>query len=216
MNTRTLSTAVLLALCLGASACSGTEQAAEAVGKVSNIVEAGTAEDGAAVKALDEARQKLRTENFSLTHQDGGPKAELTPEGEFLIDGKPVPMTDAQREMLGQYRNELIEVADAGIVLAQSGLVIAGKAVSQAFSGLFSGGSNDAKTGIEAEAKKIEAAALQLCDRAKALRITQESLTAVLPEFAPYAGSIKTELECKFDSESDAGSDKPAPPTISA
>lgn len=218
MNTRILSTAGLLVLFLATSGCSEkvTSQAAQLAGDVSESIEGTTAEDGTAVKAMNEARQKLRTENFPLSHKDGGPKAEITPEGDFLIDGKAVAMTDAQREALVQYRSEMIEVADAGIALGQSGVVIAGKAVSQALSGFFGGGSDEAKTGIEAEAKKMEAAAMQICHAVEALIVTQDALSAVLPEFAPYAGKIKGEVDCTSTHNKDADSVEPTAPTISA
>ena len=75
-------------------------------------------------KAITEAREELRTKNISISdgvhinvnghefkHDDNLPKAEITPRGDLLIEGKPVPVTPAQRALLLEYRHEIIGVA---------------------------------------------------------------------------------------------------------
>lgn len=207
-TTHPIAAVALLALCLGTSACSGN--ATDAANTVSESISEATAESGTITKAMEEARIKLREENFPLTRKDGGPEAEITPEGEFLIDGKAVEMTAEQRKALGLYREELIEIADAGIALGQEGVAIAGKAVSQALSGLFTGQSDDVKASIEAEAKKIEATAMRLCRRAEGLQATQDALVEILPEFKPYAGNINTDIDCNSENSGPEGDSKDA------
>ncbi len=43
------------------------------------------------------------------------PKAEITPQGDFLIEGKPVAIDGRQRQDLLRYRHQVIDIAKAGI-----------------------------------------------------------------------------------------------------
>ena len=65
--------------------------------------------DGTAKQAIDTAHaemdkaiKEIASENMSLTGADGTPKAEITPAGDLLIDGKAVQLTDAQRAQLAK------------------------------------------------------------------------------------------------------------------
>lgn len=175
-----------LALSLGLSACGGSD-APPASGTAGQDANAPSTALGRMVaNATDEARQELATQNIDLT-ATGQAKAEITPAGELLIGGKAVAISDAQRKLLQEYRQGIIEVADAGMVIGTQSADLAGKAVTEAISGIFSGEPDRIEQRIEAEAKKIEAAALTLCERLPALKAAQDRLSASLPEFAPYA-----------------------------
>ena len=128
----------------------------------------------------------------------GHPRAEVSAKGDFIIDGKPVPVSDAQRALLVAYHRELGGIADAGIATGKEGVKLAGKAVGAAVKGIFSGNPDHIEQEMEAEAKKVEAEAMKICDRLPGLYKAQQDLAAALPAFQPYAGMEQDDIkECR-------------------
>lgn len=200
MNTsKALLYPLLIGAVLGATAC--TQEARQAATEAGETIKEATAETGEAAKAIAEAREKLKHENLTLGNEVQGPKAELTPGGDLLIAGKPVPMTQEQREAALAYRTELLEITDAGLVMGQQGVELAGEAVSQVVSGLFSGEAEKASAQIEAKGQEIAAAGLALCERLEGFGATQERFAALVPEFAPYAEAIEVHANCDSAAE---------------
>lgn len=193
-----LATAWLLVTLAATSACTDRDRAeiGHGLSEARQAVETATAEDGTVARALAEARRKLHEENLGLGGE-GLPKAELTPQGELLIGGTAVPMDEAQREAALAYRAELLKVAEAGMGLGQQGAAIAGQAVTQVLGGLFTGKAEAAAARIEAEAKKIEEAALALCKDLERLEPAQARFAELVPEFRPYARKIQVDTDCK-------------------
>lgn len=184
-----LALALFAGLALAGCGSDNTAAEAEAAGEPTTLI-------GKAVKsATDEARKKLADGNLTLNDGAGGLKAELSPKGDLIIGGTPVPMTDAQRALALTYRQRLTEVAIAGIEVGTQGADLAGKAVSEAMKGVFTGKSDEVEAKIEAEAKKIEAAATQLCTKLPALLEAQNQLAAALPAFQPYAKMDQGDIE---------------------
>jgi hypothetical protein len=204
--------ALALTFALAGTACgeqarSTAQQIADETRK--SVAEA-TAAGGEVDKALAEASRKLQEENLSLQVDGGGPKAELTPQGDLLINGTAVPFTPEQREAALAYRKEVLAVAEAGMAIGRQGAAIGGEAAALAIENIFGGNAEGAEARIEAEAKKIEAAALALCTQVEGLEVAQERLTALVPEFAPYAKSINVDTDCKSASDDTAA--EPAAP----
>lgn len=140
----------------------------------------------------------------------GHPKAEISAKGDFIIDGKTVEVTDAQRTLLIAYHRELGGIADAGIATGKEGAKLAGKAVGAAVKGIFSGNPDQIDQQIDAEAKKVEAEAMKICDRLPGLYKAQQDLVAALPAFQPYAGMELDDVqECRAsqDDSHQAGED---------
>lgn len=184
-----LALALFAGLALAGCGSDNTAAEAEAAGEPTTLI-------GKAVKsATDEARKKLADGNLTLNDGAGGVKAELSPKGDLIIGGTAVPMTDAQRALALTYRQRLTEVAIAGIEVGTQGADLAGKAVSEAMKGVFTGKSDEVEAKIEAEAKKIEAAATQLCTKLPALLEAQNQLAAALPAFQPYAKMDQSDIE---------------------
>ena len=185
----------LLATACGEQARSTAEQIADETRK--GITEA-TAPGGDVDQALAEARRKLHEENLKLQQDGIGAKAELTPQGDFLINGTAIAMTAEQREAALAYRKEVLAVAEAGMVIGQQGAALGGEAAALAIESLFKGGSNvdDAKARIEAEAEKIKSAAQALCGNVEGLEAAQARFADLVPEFAPYANSINIDADC--------------------
>ncbi|MFD0738060.1 hypothetical protein ACFQZQ_01985 [Lysobacter koreensis] len=167
-------------------------------------------------RALVEARQELATENISVSgdlhirtgrhgkHErrparevDGMPlpDAEISPAGDLLVAGKPVPVDARQRALLLQYRGQLIDVIEVGMSLGVKGADLGMQAAGEAIKGIFSGDTDNIEQRIEAQAHKIEAEALQLCGRLPAMLATQNELATALPAFAPYATMTQQDIE---------------------
>ncbi len=137
--------------------------------------------------------------NVTLT-AEGAPKAEITAEGDFIVDGKKLAVNASQRALLVAYHRELGGIADAGIATGKEGAKLAGKAVGAAVKGIFSGEPDRIEQEIEAEAKKVEAEAMKICDRLPGLYQAQQNLAAALPEFTPYASMDSGDVEdCRSD-----------------
>ena len=170
-------------------------------------------------KAMAEARQELRTGNISISdgvhinvnghefkRDDNQPKAEITPRGDLLIEGKQVAVDAAQRKLLLEYRNHIIALADAGMAIGLKGADLAGKAVGEAIGAIFGGDENEKalEARMEAEGRKIEAEAVKLCAQLPAMLATQQQLAASLPEFKPYATMTREDVEdCGKDDHDD-------------
>jgi hypothetical protein len=169
-----------------------------------------------AASAIDEARVKLAHQNISLNGEffssdghhnnvvarvgkkdpaDTRPDAELTPAGELLIDGKPVPVSAAQHAMLVQYRQAIMGVAETGMQLGVQGADLGGQAIGEVFAGLMSGHPDQIDKNIKAKASRIEAQAVQLCKQLRPLQQMQQQLAAALPQFAPYATLKESDVD---------------------
>lgn len=171
-------------------------------------------------KATDQAREKLATENISINGdmhisvnghdigRDGdGTRAEITPRGDLLIEGNPVAIDPRQRELLLQYRQQIIDIAGAGMDIGVQGADLGMKAASEAIRGIFSGNTDQVEQRVEAQAARIEAAAMQLCARLPAMLSTQQQLAASLPAFKPYATMDQADIDDCYskDDARDAG-----------
>ena len=162
-------------------------------------------------KALDEARKELATQNISISdgfdinvnghqvhHPDAGlPKAEITPQGDLLIEGKAVSITPAQRQELLTYRARIIGIAEAGMAIGGKGADLAGEALGGVVGVIFGGkeGEKAFEQRMEAQGKKMEAEAMKLCTQLPGLLSSQQALAASLPEFKPYARMTQADID---------------------
>lgn len=161
-----------------------------------------------------EARAKLEAENLKLSASGSLPRAEITPEGAFLIDGKPIKLAPDQQKLMLEYRSELIQIAQAGIDIGMQGADLGVRAAKDAVLGALSGKGDQVKQDIEAQASRIEASAAALCSHLPALRATQEKLAVALPVFAPYAKVDQADIDdCSRDvaEDSNGGAREEAP-----
>lgn len=166
------------------------------------ILLAGCAGFRTADNELDAASQKLATENTTLTsHDKHAPDAVITPQGDFLIDGKSVVITPQQRGEVLAYRAQYIEIAQQGIAIGHAGVEAGRRAlVPMVFAALF-GDDDDA---IEARMDKrlagVRKASEQLCTRLPQLMASQQQLAADLPAFKPYATLTQKDVDdCRKD-----------------
>ena len=210
MNTiRTLACTALLA---SLAACQGNAPSATTASNASKP--AAPAEPGGLSgmvgAAMDKARAEMETKNIGIggngvhinvngheinTPDDKAPHAEISPQGDLLVEGKPVDITPAQRKLLLEYRGEIIGVASAGMEIGKQGVDIAGKAVGTAIASIFNGKSDQAEQEMKAQGDKIEAAAMKLCDQLQPMLETQQDLAASLPAFKPYASMQQSDID---------------------
>jgi len=149
---------------------------------------------------LAAARAELETDNLELgnslrfgksgkTAASDLPKAEITPQGDFLIDGKAVAIDAGQRKELLAYRSGVIAIGHAGIDIGEHAAQAAIDAVDRGLIGLIVGamtGSLERK--LEKTIKEtVEPGVLQICRSLPAVLASQQRLAASLPEFKPYA-----------------------------
>jgi len=160
----------------GASAPASTASTASTAGEPETVL-------GKTVDvAMRKARHELETRNLDIGdgmkvavnehgrqvrigNSSDGSKAQLTPNGDLLIDGKAVPVTPQQRAMLLDYRRQIIAVAETGMSIGVKGADLAGKAVLETFSGLMHGNADEAGKRIDA-AGMSERAHLRAISRA--------------------------------------------------
>jgi hypothetical protein len=187
--------AFLLLSLAGLSGCNASEPSAEP--PAPSITEQG----GLGAMATAELRQELATENLTLDNDDGKlPKAELSPSGELLIDGKAVPLDARQQAIALDYRSQMAGVALAGAEVGLQGAALAKIAMKEAAKAVFGGNQAEMEARIEAEAEGVKTAALALCGRLPELLASQTRFAEAVPEFVPYARMTQKDIEeCEVD-----------------
>ncbi len=172
-------------------------------------------------QAFDKARKEMREGNLSLndsvditvgdrhlrkpgTH---AAKAAISPTGDLLIEGKAVAITPQQRQQLLTYRQQVFAIAESGMVIGSKGVGLAGEALKGVGSAIF--GSDADKQAfdqhMQAQGKKLEADARQLCTLLPPMLASQQALAASLPAFKPYATMTQDDIDDCTKGASDRG-----------
>lgn len=205
-----LSTLVLLAACVPAFAGCADSGQGNAAREAERAGASADADEATTVMGIDieevtrEVRDELATGNIDFGGKRGhgndhtDSDAEITPEGDLLIAGKPVEVDAAQRALLLEYRRHVTEVAMAGARIGLQGADLATSAMGEAFRGVLGGDTEGMDARIEAEAEKIKVEALKLCDHLQPMYETQQAIAASIPELAPYATMTQDDVdECR-------------------
>jgi len=159
----------------------------------------------------------LSLRNGVLTaHSSGHPDATVTAAGELSIDGKPVTLTPAQRELFRKYYASVVAIRQAGIETGKAGAKLAGKAVSEVANGLMHGDTDHIDSRVNDQAKEVEKSAMVICDALGSVRASQDAIVASLPAYKPYANvEADAAVRCRTDHEERhdrGGHDTPASP----
>ena len=160
-------------------------------------------------KVAEKVRTKLENENITLSSSDAAVKAEITPQGDLLIDGKKVATDEAQRTLLLEYRAGIIAVAAAGTDIGMKGADFGLRTAGKALRGVFSGNGDQVEAEIEADAREFEAQARKICEHLAPLLETQQQLATQLPEFRPYATMDQSDIDDCLDDTRGAGAAAP-------
>lgn len=167
-------------------------------------------------KGIDQAKRELVTKDIDVnsvhingeghhTDTSGLPKAVITPQGELVIAGKAVTATPEQHTLVADYRQHIINIAEAGMDIGASGASLGTTAAKAAIFGALTGKSDkDIEESIKPQTAKIKAAAMKLCQRMPDLLSSQQKLAAAMPEFRPYATMTQKDVDdCGKDMDKD-------------
>ena len=202
---RKLHALTLFAL-LPLAACGNNDPApaTDAGGQAGTAAPANTALGRKIQEAMAEASRELASENIRVGEESGEPKAEISPQGDFIVGGKPVAVDEAQRKLLLAHRANLVAVAQAGIAVGMQGADLGLEAATGALKSVFNGDSEEFSKEMEARGKQIEADAMKICDALPPLLASQHALAAALPAFQPYATMDQTDIDdCRHDGDYD-------------
>ena len=196
----------LLAIALLAAAPLFTAQAADGNTGIGGEIRQELANARKEVRIeLAKAKQELDTGNLRLdngfqfgAHDTSKSKrakadlarAEITPRGDLLIDGKLQAIDAGQRRQLLAYRGQVIMVAKAGIDVGQRSADAALAALGEgSWVGLLVGAvTGSLERRVERVVKQeIEPAVRGICRQLPAMMDSQQRLSASLPQFRPYA-----------------------------
>ncbi|MCD9007129.1 hypothetical protein LDO31_12960 [Luteimonas sp. XNQY3] len=193
-------TAFALALCLPMAAWSAPPETGGVRAEIRRDLDAARQE----IRSdLAKARAELESENLDVgnslqVHGNGNrkakaepklPKAEITPQGDFLIEGETIAIDAAQRRQLLAYRGMVIEVARAGIDIGEVTALAAVDSVDRGVFSLMVGAmTGSLERRIERTVRStVGPGVLLICDRMPALHDAQQQLASDLPAFRPYA-----------------------------
>lgn len=157
------------------------------------------------------ARVELDSENLSLdkglhfgkngkrksADEDSLPAAQITPKGDFLVDGKAIVIDARQRRQLLDYRGQIIELAKVGIHGGEQAAMAALDATDVSLFRLIVGGlSGSLERRVEASVKQhVEPLVRQICRRLPQVLESQQQLAANLPQFQPYASLERQDID---------------------
>lgn len=199
---------------LALAACQPTDKNPAPTGVAAKAMDEAAKGLGQASQEMDKAREEIATardrlarENISLNRNEKQhlPKAEITPAGDLLIEGKAVATTPEQKALVLAYRGELLGVVGDGMAIGMEGARVGIDAAASALKGVLAGQDGDEigkQVGEQAKAK-IQPMVAQLCTRLPGLLSAQQALSAALPEFAPYATMDQADVDDCGDANGD-------------
>ncbi len=151
---------------------------------------------------LDTASRQIATGNVTLT-TDGSdaPKAAITPQGDFLVAGKPVDITSQQRQEVLAYRAQYIEIAQQGIAIGHQGVDVGRHAMApMILASLFGASDKTIDASMDKRLAGVRDVTAKLCDRMPALMAAQQQLAADFPAFEPYTTLTQKKIDdCRED-----------------
>ncbi len=167
---------------------------------------------------LAKARKDLDTENLQVSdgmhignmgngkknkHKNADlPRAEITRQGDFLIEGKAQQVDVSQRRQLLAYRGLVIEIAKAGIDIGEHTTEAVLKEVDGHWVSLFfSAMTGSLERRVERTVKQeIEPAMRGICRLLPKVMNSQQRLASSLPQFRPYATLEQKDIDgCEAD-----------------
>lgn len=145
---------------------------------------------------IDVARS-LRPGQASEEAASALPTAEITPDGDFLVDGEAVAVNAAQRRQLLDYRGQVVDIGLAGIDIGERSAQLAIDAVDRGvFSLVVAAMTGSLERRLEKEITTAVASDVRaICSRLPALYASEQRLARSLPAFRPYATMTADEAD---------------------
>lgn len=155
---------------------------------------------------LDTAARQLATENLTLTTDDAdAPKAQITPQGDFLVAGKPVALTPDLRAEVLDYRAQALAIARQGIAIGHQGVEVGRRAVAPlVIAALFGASDKRIEASMHKRMSGLREATLALCRQMPQLMAAQQQLASDLPAFQPYATLTQKDIDDCHDDVRDS------------
>lgn len=200
---RPLTFAIVLGCLPVLGACSANTDSSSSSGIAASV-------DSSISSALDKVQAKLKNEPITVSHNTPNlPVAKITPQGDFIVDGKTIAVTAAQREALLEYRKQMIAIASQGIAVGKQGAALGLQAASTAIADALSGKSDaEIHQKVEAQTAGIRQAAAKICEQLPSMLTGQQKLAAALPAFKPYATMTQKDIDhCRYDALHDDDDD---------
>ena len=162
---------------------------------------------------MAKAREELRTGNLELDHsmrfsgsdrkhQDKDlhhdlPPAEITLQGDLLVDGKAVAIDAGQRKQLLAYRQQVIAIALSGIDVGERSAEAALEMVDSSWVALlFTAMTGRLERKVERMVmEQVQPAVLAICARLPDVMASQQRLASQLPAFQPYANLEQADID---------------------
>lgn len=143
---------------------------------------------------------KVRHGEVTL-HVDDAPDATISAEGHLNIDGKPVVTTPPQDELLKRYQTAAAAVREHGIATGKAGAAVAGEAIKGVAASIANGDGDQVDKRVNAQTKRVEQAAMKICEDIADIKTAQDSLAAELPAFKPYGHILGPDAanDCRKD-----------------
>ncbi len=131
-----------------------------------------------------------------VVHAAGQPNARVSRTGDLSIDGKPVAVTPAQRELLQRYYQQAHAVMNSGEAMGRQGVQMAKSGIEQAAASIFSKDSSAADKQMNEQSQKIDASADAFCNQVRTLGTIETTIASKLPAFKPYTNG--EEMQCRI------------------
>lgn len=151
---------------------------------------------------IDNSLQFASRDDTASRHADSAlPRAEITPQGDLLIEGKAQAIDAGQREQLLAYRGQVVKIAMTGIDIGQRSAEAALDAVGESswVGLLFNAMSGRLERRVERVVRQqVEPAVSGICRQLPAVMASQQRLASSLPQFRPYANLEPDDIQdCK-------------------
>lgn len=146
---------------------------------------------------------EIRAGRVWLTANNGS-KAMIDVNGDLEIDGKPIPLTDAQRALTQRYAKQTMLAGAQIAEVSAAGAAAADEIKDSFLRVIFNREPDQVEKKLDARFDKLDTLASKLCDRARELNSTQDAIVDSIPAFAPFATTNKC-LQLKFDTRATDG-----------
>ncbi len=153
-------------------------------------------------RELAAEQAKLTTESFTLSSRaKDAPRAEITPQGDFLVAGTPVALTPNQHTQMLSYRAQLLQASEQAFTVAKQGVKVGMRgSVPLVFRALFGESDEEIDQYMHKRLSGVFVEAAKICDRLPAMMATEQQLASSLPAFRPYANLTSAKIDaCRSD-----------------
>jgi len=129
-------------------------------------------------------------------HLISAPRAVIHADGNFVVNGKSIAITPAERALLVRYYQSVHAVYETGVAMGKAGLDMAAKAVTATASS----STDKATTDVSG---RVASLSQDICKDTAAIKAVQDQLAAQLDAFRPYASIVgASDLDdCRSDAK---------------